>query len=79
MNPIRLLFEKLVAEHGGGKEGQAYARAHMREHSIAVVPQTDAQGKNGFLILVGSHHLDRSQPEAPHDSGHAEEWLIGHG
>ena len=70
-NPFKILFDRLVAEHGGGKEGEAYARAHMGEHSIAVVPQTDAQGKKGFLLLVG-----RSRPEAKDNSGHAEEWLI---
>lgn len=64
-NPFQLVHDQLVAEHG-----EEYARTHMGQHSIAVVGETDANGRPGFLILDGRY--------GPQGSGSAEEWLLGH-
>lgn len=52
------------------EHGEEYARTHMGQHSIAVVGETDANGRPGFLILDGRY--------GPQGSGSAEEWLLGH-
>lgn len=70
-NPIKMVYDQLVKEHG-----EAYARTHMGQHSIMVVPQTDAQGRKGFLIVEGRDGTDWRHPNGPHNSGSAEEWLI---
>ncbi|MBS2037933.1 CDP-diacylglycerol diphosphatase [bacterium] len=72
-NPMQLVHDQLVAEHG-----EEYARTHLGQHSIAVVPMTDARGKKGFLVIDGRYGSDPSLPKGPHDSGSAEEWLMGH-
>ena len=79
INPFKIVRDKVVAEHGGGAFGEEYARTHMGQHSILVVPQTDANGRKGFLIIDGRAGHDAGRPGGPHDSGHAEEWLIGRG
>ncbi|MBX3170213.1 MAG: CDP-diacylglycerol diphosphatase [Candidatus Eremiobacteraeota bacterium] len=72
-NPFQLVHDQLVAEHG-----EEYARTHMGQHSLAVVGQTDANGRPGFVILDGRYGSDPSLPNGPHDSASAEEWLLGH-
>jgi CDP-diacylglycerol pyrophosphatase len=78
INPFHMVRNKLIADHGGGALGEAYADLFLGQHSITVVGQTDANGREGFLIIVGRAG-DRSSPTKPHDSGSAEEWLIGRG
>lgn len=78
-NPFQLVHDQLVAEHGGGQQGQAYAGTHMGQHSIAVIGETDAQGRPGFVIVDGRFGSDPKLPQGPHHSGSAEEWLLGHG
>ena len=78
VNPFKLLHDQLVAEHGGGAAGEEYARTHMGQHTLAVVAQTDAQGRPGFILIDGRYGSDPSLPNGPHDSASAEEWLIGH-
>ncbi|MFN8612086.1 MAG: CDP-diacylglycerol diphosphatase [Vulcanimicrobiota bacterium] len=72
-NPLQLIHDQMVKDHG-----QQYADTHMGQHSIAVVPMTDARGQKGFLILDGRYGQDPGLPNGPHDSGSAEEWLLGH-
>lgn len=72
-NPFELVHDQLVAERG-----EDYARTHMGQHTLAVVGETDAQGRPGFLILDGRYGSDPSQSNGPHDSASAEEWLMGH-
>lgn len=73
VNPFKIVYDQLVAEHG-----EQYARTHMGQHSIAVVAQTDPNGRPGFLIIDGRHGSDPAQAGGPHDSGSAEEWLMSH-
>lgn len=77
-NPFLIVHDQVVAEHGGGRVGEAYALKHMGQHSIAVVGETNAQGQAGFLILDGRYGQDSSLSGGPHNSGSAEEWLQGH-
>jgi len=77
-NPFKLVHDQLVSENGGGSKGEEYARSHMGQHSIAVVAESDANGRPGFLILDGRHGRDPKQPQGPCDSGSAEEWLMNH-
>ena len=70
-NPIQIVHDQLAAERG-----EEYARIHMGQHSIAVVAETDASGRKGFLIIDGRYGNDSAN--GLHDSGSAEEWLIGH-
>jgi hypothetical protein len=65
------VHDQLVLERG-----EVYANTHMGQHSIAVVPETDASGRKGFLIIDGRYGHDSTS--GLHDSGSAEEWLIGH-
>ena len=78
-NPFQLVRDQVTAEHGGGKAGEEYALRHMGQHSIAVVGETDAKGRPGFVTIDGRFGRDPSLRNGPHDSGAAEEWLFGHG
>ena len=77
-NPFQLVHDQLAAEHGGGQVGEQYARTHMSQHSLAVVGETDAAGRPGFVIIDGRFGDDPKDPNGPHNSGSAEEWLFGH-
>ena len=77
-NPFQLVHDQLAAEHGGGQAGERYALTHMGQHSLAVVGETDSQGKPGFIIIDGRYGNDPYLPNGPHNSGSAEEWLLGH-
>ena len=77
-NPFQLVHDQVVADNGGGKAGEAAAGKQMGMHSLAVVGETDAQGRPGFIILDGRFGKDAKMPDGPHDSGSAEEWLAGH-
>ena len=73
-NPFQLVHDQLAVEHG-----EEYARTHMGQHTLAVVGETDAHGKPGFIILDGRYGSDPGLPTGPHHSASAEEWLLGHG
>ena len=59
-NPIQIVHDQLAAEHG-----EEYARTHMGQHTIAVVAETDANGKPGFLVIDGRYGSDPHPPQRP--------------